>query len=92
VSEFEERVLTSLTKLETYSIAVEDHLGRLNSKVAKHEQQIGDLLLSQAREEGSAQTTAAWVNKLSPVAWLVGGVFLALVVTNIEQIKKFFIH
>lgn len=92
MTEFENRVLTSLTKLETSSVAVEDHLARLNGKVAAHEEKIGSLLLSQAREEGSAKTTAAWVNKLSPVAWFIGGVFLMLVATNIEGIKKFFIH
>jgi hypothetical protein len=86
---FQLEVLTSLTELRTDLRAVRDHLSRLNGSVARHEADIGQLKLDQARRQGEETTARRWWEHLKPAVWAIAGMITALVVSHAEKMIDF---
>lgn len=88
--EFRMRVVESLARLETLAQSTDEHLGRLNGTVARHEKRIGALQAAVLTEQVEARTTSAWWRRMSPLVWLVAGGLLVLFLLHSDQLLRVF--
>jgi hypothetical protein len=94
-SDFQYQVLAALGELKAEQAgtraevqAIVARLDKLNGTVARHERDLGQLKLDQARRQGEEKTSAKWIEWAKPAIWGIAGVLAVLALQHSEAVLK----